>query len=92
VEIWKKMVQEYPLDQESIEPVIFLQANDNWLEYTLRYIVDYRKQRATKNQLFETFVEEIMQSDGKVAISSTTLPIVDFPAIKLDNFEKRAAS
>jgi hypothetical protein len=92
VKIWKKIIQEYPLDKESIELVIFLQANDNWLEYTLRYIVDCRKQRATKNQLFETIVEEIMQSNGKVAISSTTLQIVDFPAIKLDNFDKRAAS
>ena len=27
----------------SLSPIIALMANDNWMEFSLRYIVDYRK-------------------------------------------------
>jgi len=51
---------------------------------------DCREQRATKDQQFEMNVEKILQTDGKVSNSSTTVQIVDFPTIKLENIDKRA--
>ena len=59
-------------------------ANDNWLEFTLRYIVDYKKRRTTKDQLFEGIINKITATDGKVAVASTTLQLVDLPVVKLD--------
>jgi hypothetical protein len=35
-------VRLYQLEGASIEPVIMLVANDNWIQFTARYIVDYR--------------------------------------------------
>jgi hypothetical protein len=78
------MYKKYRLEHESVEPVVTLIANDNWLEFTLRYIVDYKKRRATKDQLFEAIINKIAGTDGKVAIASTTLQIVDLPVVKLD--------
>jgi small-conductance mechanosensitive channel len=81
---WKNIYIRYRLEHEKIEPSVTLIANDNWLEFTLRYIVDYKKRRAAKDQLFEQLITKIEKTDGKVAIASTTLQLVDLPVVKLD--------
>ena len=86
---WKKIYGKYRLEHESIEPAVTLIANDNWLEFTLRYIVDYKKRRVTKDQLFEYIVDRIEQTENKVAIASTTLQLVDLPVVKLDLSDKK---
>ncbi|MCJ7624407.1 MAG: mechanosensitive ion channel family protein [Anaerolineaceae bacterium] len=82
---WKAMNKKYRLEHESVDPVVTLIANDNWLEFTLRYIVDYKKRRATKDQLFEGIINKITKADGKVAIASSTLQLVDLPVVKIDH-------
>ena len=46
---WKDMVNKYLIEDASVEPVIFLIANDNWMEFSVRYVVDYKKRRITKD-------------------------------------------
>jgi hypothetical protein len=81
---WKEMYKKYHLEHENIDPVVALIANDNWLEFTLRYIVDYKKRRIIKDNLFEEIISKIERTDGKVAIASSTLQLVDLPVVKLD--------
>jgi small-conductance mechanosensitive channel len=81
---WKEMYKKYHLEHENIDPVVTLIANDNWLEFTLRYIVDYKKRRIIKDNLFEEIINKIERTDGKVAIASSTLQLVDLPVVKLD--------
>ena len=81
---WKNIYGKYRLEHESIEPSVTLVANDNWLEFTLRYIVDYKKRRAAKDQLFEQIINFVEKTDGQVAVASTTLQLVDLPLVKLD--------
>jgi small-conductance mechanosensitive channel len=86
---WKKIYNKYRLEHENIEPVVTLIANDNWLEFTLRYIVDYKKRRTAKDQLFEHIVNRIERTEGRAAIASTTLQLVDLPVVKLDTSERK---
>jgi small-conductance mechanosensitive channel len=58
------------------EPMITVMANDNWVEFTLRYVVDYKKRRSTKDKLFTRILEETNKSAGKVDFASTTLHLV----------------
>lgn len=51
------MVRKYRIGDAAATPMITLEANDNWLEYTLRYVVDYRRRRATKNALFSLLMD-----------------------------------
>ncbi len=81
---WKNLYNRYRLEHESIEPAVTLVANDNWLEFTLRYIVDYKKRRSTKDQLFEYIINKIEKTAGKVSVASTTLQLVDLPLVKFD--------
>jgi small-conductance mechanosensitive channel len=76
---WKEMVNKYLVEDARVDPMIFLSANDNWMEFTVRYVVDYKKRRITKDLLFTRILEEIDKTDGRVSIASTTLQIVDPP-------------
>ena len=80
---WRQVAQKYPVGTVSTESVVTLAANDNWMEFTIRYVVDYRSRRATKDQLFTRVLEEIEGSDGLLAIASTTLQLVDLPVVDL---------
>ncbi|MEO9185161.1 MAG: mechanosensitive ion channel domain-containing protein, partial [Kofleriaceae bacterium] len=46
---WEGAVGKYQLEDAKIEPMVTMVANDNWIEFTIRYIVDYRKRRTTKH-------------------------------------------
>ncbi|MGH7183585.1 MAG: mechanosensitive ion channel family protein, partial [Nitrospiraceae bacterium] len=62
---------------------VFLIANDNWMEFTLRYVVDYKKRRITKDRLFTCILEELDQTNGRVALASATFHLVETPEIKV---------
>jgi hypothetical protein len=74
-----KLVKKYMIEQLVVEPVVTMTANDNWIEYTVRYVVDYRKRRRTKDQIFERILDEFDRSEGRVSIASTTVQLVDPP-------------
>jgi hypothetical protein len=46
----EKQITKTPIRDET-EPMISLVANDNWAEYTLRYVVDYKKKKDYKNYI-----------------------------------------
>ncbi|MGB2965086.1 MAG: mechanosensitive ion channel domain-containing protein [Anaerolineales bacterium] len=87
---WKNIYNKYRLEHESVDPVVTLTANDNWIEFTLRYAVDYKARRGTKDQLFESILNQIEQSNGQVKVASTTLQLVDLPVVKLDIPDNKA--
>jgi small-conductance mechanosensitive channel len=87
-EAWNKIVKKYLIEDASTEPMVNLVANDNWLEYTVRYIVDYKKRRSFKNSLFLKILEEIEKTDGRVAIASATVHIVETPVFKVQLNDK----
>jgi len=80
---WKNLVTNYMLEDTRVEPSVTLLANDNWAEFTLRYAVDYKKRRITKDMLFTRILEEVKKTKGKVAIASATLHLVEAPTLNL---------
>jgi small-conductance mechanosensitive channel len=80
---WQGVAEKYKVEDENITPAVTLSANDNWMEFTIRYVVGYKGRRATKDSLFTRALEEIEASDGRLAIASTTLQLVDMPPLDL---------
>ena len=78
---WRDMVRKYMIEDASVSPTITLVANDNWLEYTLRYVVDYRRRRATKDALFNRLMDLVDASAGRVQLASATFEVVAVPPI-----------
>jgi small-conductance mechanosensitive channel len=82
-EKWLQMQRKYKLEDAQTEPMVSLIANDNWVEYTLRYVVDYKKRRATKTALFTTILKEIEATNGEIKFASATFHLVEAPEIKV---------
>ena len=75
-EAWSGMLARYRIESARLEPMVTLVANDNWVEFTARYVVSYRFRRARQDQIFTRLVEEIHATGGAVAIASATQQIV----------------
>ncbi len=75
-ERWREMVNKYLIENARTDPWVTLVFNDNWVEYTLRYVVGYKNRRSTKDALFSRLLRDVKETDGAVRFASTTLHIV----------------
>jgi small-conductance mechanosensitive channel len=73
---WRSVTKRFVLEDTIIEPSANLVFNDNWIEISLRYVVDSKKRRVTKNRIFTRILEEINKTEGQVRIASTTMQLV----------------
>ena len=73
---WRGVMDTYAVEMEPVEPRVTVAATDNWMEFTLRYAVGYRKRRSTKDRLYWRIVEELRATEGRVEIASDTLQLV----------------
>jgi small-conductance mechanosensitive channel len=80
---WDKLVRSYRIEDARVESLVTLVANDNWVEFTLRYVVKHRARRATKDALFSRILAAVDKSEGKVAMASMTVHIVETPQLRV---------
>ncbi len=80
---WKKMVQKYMIENAVVEPTLGMRLTDNWIEFSLRYVVAYEKRRSTKTQLFTRILQGVEATKGKVAFASATFEVVGLPEMKM---------
>ncbi len=78
---WRDMVKRYMIEDASVTPAITMVVNDNWMEFTLRYVVDYRRRRTTKDALFNRIMDLVDASGGKVQLASATFELVAAPPL-----------
>ncbi len=80
---WRRFSKQFLLEQAITSPIVTLVANDNWMEFTLRYVVDFKKRRGTKDILFTKILDEFAKTDGSVAFASATFHLVEAPTLKI---------
>jgi small-conductance mechanosensitive channel len=83
---WKTITEKFLVEDARVEPMVSMVANDNWIEFTVRYVTDFKRRRATKDRLFARILDEIEKTEGKVAIASMTVHLVETPVfdVRLD--------
>ncbi len=81
---WIPVTRRYLIEPASVHPRTTIIANQNWVEFTLRYVVDYKARRMTKDRLFTRILEEIDKSQGRVGIAAATLNIEKLPPLEVD--------
>lgn len=81
IESWDEMVKKYLLEDAGVEPIVSLVTNDNWMEFTVRYVVSFKKRRGTKDILFTRILDEFEKTEGKVSFASATFHLVEAPTI-----------
>jgi len=72
---WEKMLKKYFIEKASIEPAITILADENWVTFTLRYVVDLKKRRSTKDRLFTGILDRIARTEGRVSVGASTLEV-----------------
>ncbi|MCX7546719.1 mechanosensitive ion channel family protein [Xanthomarina sp. F1114] len=81
---WKEVVNKYYIEDAQVEPTLAISLTDNWILFNLRYIVDYKKRRFTKNELQDSIRKAFEATKGKVLFASTTIELVKIPDLKVD--------
>lgn len=82
-EVWREMVKKYLIENAQTTPMVTMITTDNWVEYTLRYVVNFKKRRFTKNLLFESILTHVEASEGKVKFASATFDLVGAPELTI---------
>lgn len=77
---WNKMTEKFLIENAKVDPMISMSFDENWITFTLRYVVDYKSRRSTKDKLFSEILKAINNSDGKLKVASAAFEITDFPS------------
>jgi small-conductance mechanosensitive channel len=80
---WKDIVKKYMIEEAMIDPMVTLACTDNWIEFTVRYITDYKLRRATRNRVFGRILEEFAGAGKRVEIASATFQLVNPPPLEV---------
>ena len=80
---WKQVVRKYLIEDARLDPLVTLRGDENWIEYTIRYIVDYRHRRATKDRLFTRILEEVDKSEDRVRIATASFELLSMPGLSV---------
>lgn len=89
---WKEVVSKYYIEDAQVDPTLAITLTDNWIQLNLRYIVDYKKRRFTKNILHQEIGKKIEETKGKVLLASATFEIVKIPTVDWNNVDKQEDS
>lgn len=82
-ETWNRLQRKYRLEDVSTQPMVSLIANDNWVEFTLRYVVHYKRRRLTKSALFTEILKQVEATQGEIQFASATFEIVGLPDLQV---------
>ncbi|MDP5122156.1 MAG: mechanosensitive ion channel family protein [Spirosomaceae bacterium] len=82
---WREVVDNYYIEDAQVEPTLALTMTDNWVQFNLPYIVDYKKRRITKSILHDKIGKAILETDGKVVLASATFEIIKIPKIDIQD-------
>jgi small-conductance mechanosensitive channel len=71
---WKRVADNYRLENPRLEPTLSLVVSGGSLEFTLSYIVDYTNRTSMKDRLFTQIAEEVTRSNGRLSWATSRGP------------------
>jgi small-conductance mechanosensitive channel len=74
---WDAVSDDYRTENPPIEPVVALAVNAASLEFTVNYVVDYTKRTIMLDRLFTKIVEEVANSNGRLAWASSGVTVIN---------------
>jgi small-conductance mechanosensitive channel len=86
----QEMMKRYPVLRDTpVESTLYVVMTDNWIEMTLRYVVEARNRRTVKGQLHHTLLQRF-ETEPDITIASMTVEIVGFPPLKGEGHHGKA--
>ena len=81
---WRKMTDKYLIENAQLQPMVALKITDNWVEFVLRYVVDYKKRRSTKDRISSRILEVIESSGGKIVLGAPAFEVASIPPLEIE--------
>lgn len=82
---WKQMTDRYQIEKARLEPFVAMSWDENWMTFTLRFVVDFKRRRGTKDILYTKILDAIHASGGKLEIASAAYEITHFPKLEVNS-------
>ena len=79
--LWNSVVRRFMIEQARLDPKVTLVITGNWIEFTARYIVDYKARRSTRDAIMRSILEAFDATEGRVRLAGTTIELVPPPAM-----------
>ena len=76
----RELTRRYPIHEETVAPQLYVLMTDNWIEITLRYVVEARERRRVTGELHRELLQHF-QEEPKITVASATFEIVGFPPL-----------
>lgn len=80
---WRQMVLNFRIEDASLDPTVTMVCNDNWIEFTVRYVVNYKGRRKAKDRLFSAIMECFEAHPDRLSMASATFHLVEAPPIQV---------
>lgn len=80
---WRKMTGKYMLEDARLEPMVTVSMTGNWAEYALRYVLDYKKRRSTKDAISMRILSLIDQSEGEIKLGTSSFDLAAVPPLDI---------
>jgi small-conductance mechanosensitive channel len=78
----REMEKKYFIDIGALQPRVYYQLTDNWIEMNLRFITDPRGTRNVKDEVSRLVIDRF--DEAQIGIASGTYEIVGFPPLRLE--------
>lgn len=77
------LARRYPVREAEVIPRLYAIMTDNWVELTLRYVVDARERREVAARLHRELLQQF-DLEPDITVASATFEIVGFPKLSGD--------
>lgn len=78
---WDKLTDKLMVEKANVAPMISMVFDENWITFTLRYVVDFKARRFTKDRIMTEVLKAINNSNGKIEVASAAFEITAFPNV-----------
>lgn len=82
-EEWAIMLRKFRIEKAKTDPQVSMVVTDSGVVFTLRYTVDFKYRRSTKDKIFTKVLDELQKAEGEILLPASTLQIVDAPDLKV---------
>ena len=78
---WSRVVDKYRIEDAKLRPMVTYSLNSSQIDFTIRYIVDFKKRRTTKHSLSQAIIEALQTETSVKIASSSEIQITEIAAI-----------
>lgn len=79
---WKTLSNKYRVEDARVLPMVSLRFDENWITFTLRYVVDYKMRRKTKDIIYTRVLDELKKLNGEIRIASSAMEVTEISSRK----------